>query len=79
MELWGVYLGLVIVRNRGFRNIWLELDSSCVFHLGHVYAPLLDALRKLITIEDWCVEVSLVYREANVCVDKLAKMGTLFN
>ena len=29
----------------------------------------------MISDEDWCVEVSLVYREANVCADRLAKHG----
>ena len=39
----------------------------------HACAPLVDFVRKLTSDGDWCVEVNLVYHEANVRVDKLAK------
>ena len=81
-ELWDVYWGLSIIRNRGFRNVWLELDPSYVYHFishgvvdTHAAAPLVAAIRNMILEGDWNEEVSLVYREANVCANKLAKHG----
>ena len=70
------------MKDVGFRNVWLELDSSCVYHFishgvvnTHAVAPLVGAIRILILEGDWNVEVSLVYCEANFCADKLVKHG----
>ena len=41
----------------------------------HGRASLVDAIQKLISLIAWNVKVSLVFREANVCADKLAKHG----
>ena len=66
----------------GFRNVWLELDSSCVYHFiscgvvgTHAIALLVGVVRHMISKGDWNVEVSLVYQEANVHANKLAKHG----
>ena len=71
IELWGVYWGLSIAKNRGFRNVWLKLDSSCVYHFishgvvnTHAVALLVDAVRILISESDWNVEANLVYPKA---------------
>ena len=40
-----------------------------------MYAHLVKAIRKLISEDDWSVEISHVYYEVNTFVDKLAKHG----
>lgn len=82
VELWGIYQGLLIAKNKGIKNIWLEISSSHFYYFishgvldTHVYVSLVDAAGNMITKGDWNVEVSPLYREANVCADKLAKYG----
>ena len=40
----------------------------------HVHAVIINSIRNLLT-KDWTVEVNHVYREANNCADRLAKLG----
>ena len=72
--IWGVFWGLLVGQDMGFRNIWLETDSSSVYNLinqgatvTHTYS-LVDALRNLLN-EDWNIEFRHIFHEANMCVD----------
>ncbi|KAG7556791.1 Ribonuclease H domain [Arabidopsis suecica] len=77
-ELWGVYYGLVIAWERGFRRVELEVDSELV--VGFLQAGISDThlLSFLVRLchgfisRDWLVRVSHVYREANRLADGLA-------
>ena len=73
----GVYQ---LLRIGVLENVWLELDSICVYHFishgvvdTHATALLVDVVRIMISEGDWNVEVSLVFLEANFCANKLAK------
>ncbi|KAG7585508.1 Ribonuclease H domain [Arabidopsis thaliana x Arabidopsis arenosa] len=77
-ELWGVYYGLVIAWERGFRRVELEVDSKLV--VGFLHAGISDGhpLSFLVRLcqgfisRDWLVRVTHVYREANRLADGLA-------
>ncbi|KAG7557811.1 Reverse transcriptase domain [Arabidopsis suecica] len=77
-ELWGVYYGLVIAWERGFRRVELEVDSELV--VGFIKMGVSDAhpLSFLVRLchsfiaRDWLVRVTHVYREANRLADGLA-------
>ena len=81
-KLWRAFWGLYFSKNMGIKQVILEIDSSCTFHYisygvldTHVYAPLVDTVRKMVANGDWSVEISQVYREVNCCADRLAKYG----
>lgn len=77
-ELWGVYYGLLIAWERGFRQVELELDSSLV--VGWLQSGISDThpLAFLVRLchgfflRDWLVRVTHVFREANRLADSLA-------
>ena len=80
-ELWGIFWGLFISYNMGHRNVILETDSTCVYHLvmygvpeTHTYSSLVYAVRNLIR-KDWNVEINHSFREANRYANSLAKYG----
>ena len=79
-ELWGAFWVRCFSRNTALKYVVLEIDSSCVMHYisngvpnTHVYSPLVLTIRKLIDEQDWYVEMSQIYREANCFANKLAK------
>ena len=64
-------------RNLGYRNIVLEMDSSAAFTLvqqgvpsTHAYSTIIHANQRLVN-EELC----LIYREANRCADRLARVS----
>jgi len=77
-ELWGVYYGLLIAWDQGFRRVELEGDSELVVGFlqsgiseAHPLAFLVRLCHGLLS-KDWLVRVSHVYREANRLADGLA-------
>ena len=82
VELWAVYLGLYIGHQIGLKNVILELDFMSVHSLVtqdvqvlHTYSLLIRVVKSLVEEHDWDVEIRHVFREANTCVDKLARYG----
>ena len=77
-ELWGVYYGLCIAWDHGFRRLELEVDSESV--VGFLRTKINDShpMSFLVRLcygfisKDWIVKISHVYREANHLVDGLA-------
>ena len=78
-----IYLHQILqtCHNMGFRNVLVETNSSFAFSMvtlgmpeSHICKSLLQAIRNLYD-SDWQVEFSLIYREANMCADSLAKVG----
>ena len=60
----------------------MDLDSNCVYQYvshgildTHALAPLVEAITKIILKDDWVVVLNLVYQEANICANKIAKHG----
>ena len=59
----------------------LETDSHATRMLieqeptaTHAHAVIINSIRNLL-LDDWTMEISHVYREANNCANKLAKFG----
>ena len=81
-ELWGVYYGLCIAWDRGYRQLELEVDSESV--VGFLQTGINDSnpLSFLVRLcygfisRDWLVKVSHVYREANRLADGLANYAS---
>jgi len=77
-ELWGVYYGLVIAWERGFRRVELEVDSKLVVGFLQTGVTEMHPLSFLVRLchgfisRDWLVRVTHVYREANRLADGLA-------
>ena len=81
-ELGAIRQGLKLAWDLGFKFIHLEIDSKIVLAWltnensnfpPHVF-PLLCDYRSFI-VQAWEVQVHHIYREANECVDALAKRG----
>ncbi|KAL0786525.1 hypothetical protein Bca101_002771 [Brassica carinata] len=78
VELWGVYYGLCIAWDRGFRRLELEVDSESVVGFLRTWIndshPLSFQVRLCYGFisRDWIVKISHVYREANHLADGLA-------
>lgn len=77
-ELWGVYYGLVVAWERGWRRVRLEVDSALVVGFlqsgigdSHPLAFLVRLCHGFIS-KDWIVRITHVYREANRLADGLA-------
>ncbi|KAL9278245.1 putative ribonuclease H domain-containing protein [Arabidopsis thaliana] len=74
-ELWGVYYGLVIAWERGFRRVELEVDSKLVMGFLQTGVTGMHPLSFLVRLchgfisRDWLVRVTHVYREANRLAD----------
>ncbi|KAH9768779.1 putative ribonuclease H protein [Citrus sinensis] len=83
-ELWGLYHGLCMASQRGFRRIWVEVDSKPVTQIlanpttpvNEHHSPIL-AIRELLS-RDWIVRVNHIYREANIAADFLASFSLPF-
>ena len=61
--------------------MWIKTDSAYVHQLlsqdnsvHNAYSSLVYAINRLRN-QNWNVEIKLVYREANMCADRLAKHG----
>ncbi|KAK6939297.1 Ribonuclease H domain [Dillenia turbinata] len=80
-ELWGAWKGLNLALDRGLRKIELEFDSESLVNLlsevVNKYHMLFSHVMDCRAIMQWVevVEIKHVCREANSCVDLLAKMG----
>ena len=83
IELAAVKQGLEMAWNMGYKFLHLELDSKVVLswltnnnvNYPTNMLPLICDCRDLFD-QEWEVHVQHVYREANGCVDELAKRGT---
>jgi len=80
-ELWGVFYGLRIARERGFSKVELHVDSSVVVRTlqttkdGSVVGwRLIQEIRRLLALERE-VKIWHSYREENSSADALANMG----
>ena len=84
-KLWGIFWGLCVCYNMGVRNIVVETDSRCAFQMISTRVPESHACRTLVQAignlweKIWHIEVCLIYREANMCADSLAKAGHRLN
>ncbi|KAF1892170.1 hypothetical protein Lal_00036528, partial [Lupinus albus] len=79
-ELKAAIMAIEIVYYKGWRNIWLEYDSALVVNIfngkGSVPWKLENIWRScLLWLSSMCFKVSHIYREGNVCADKLASFG----
>ena len=80
-ELWALKDGLLLAKQLNFRNINVELDAKFIVHLlsdpntvNLMLEPLLNDCRTLINLMPNCT-MTHIFREANRCVDIMAKMG----
>ncbi|KAK2425118.1 Polynucleotidyl transferase, ribonuclease H superfamily protein [Trifolium repens] len=77
----GVYEGLRQAYRLGFRKVELNIDSEVVVRVlmkgSSTSASGCSLLKRIWNLlkEDWLIEVSHTYREANKCVDALANIG----
>ena len=84
-ELWALKEGLLIAKQLGFDNLCVDLDTAFLVYLitnptvAHLnLEPLLSDCKNLTKSFPNCL-VEHVYREANNCADRLAKMGADLN
>ena len=80
-ELWALKEGLSLARQLNLTNLNIEVDTIVLVHLltnpgtiNLMLELLLNDCRNLIKLFPNC-SVTHIYREANRCTDKLAKMG----
>ena len=80
-KLWALKKGLSLARQLNLTNLNIEIDTIVLVHLltnlgtiNLMLELLLNDCRNLIKLFHNC-SVTHIYREANHCVDKLAKMG----
>ena len=80
-ELWALKEGLSLARQLNLTNLNIEIDIVVLVHLltnlgtiNHMLEPLLNDYRNLVKLFPNC-SVTHIYKEANCCADKLAKMG----
>ncbi|KAK2649549.1 hypothetical protein Ddye_017038 [Dipteronia dyeriana] len=77
-ELWGLFKGLTIAWNAGYRKIIVEADSLAVvnllskdIHVNHPLFSIVTGCFSLITA-NWCCVLNHIYREDNRLADGLA-------
>ena len=75
VELWGLFHGLSIAWQYGFRRVQVEIDSKCVMQLVsssntlvNEHFTLIQAIKNLLR-RDWLIKVDHIYREANAAAD----------
>ena len=80
-ELWGMFEGLRLVWQLGFKKIVVETDALHVVQLlctdnftNHPNFSLIKSCTELVN-GDWSCVVHHIYREGNALADGLAKMG----
>ena len=84
-ELWALKDGLTVAKQLGIENICIEMDTEFIVHLvsspsvvNQMLEPLLTDCRNLIkTFPNHTV--AHAFKEANGCVDCLARMGVDLN
>ncbi|PKU71836.1 Putative ribonuclease H protein [Dendrobium catenatum] len=79
-ELLALNYGLKICKNRGFNNVWIEVDDMLLIQIINGTIPGNPQNFYLIREIKHCISsmnffISHIYREANVCADWLAKKG----
>ncbi|KAK0595722.1 hypothetical protein LWI29_009351 [Acer saccharum] len=80
-ELWGLYEGLLLAWNAGFRKVLVESDSLHVVQLMHTASkqnhPCFSIIQscKNLLLADWDCSITHVFREGNRLADGLAFMG----
>ena len=80
-ELWGVYQGVFISHNMAYQNVWIKTDSAYVHQLLSQDTSVYNAFYSIVSTinnlreRNWNMEISLIYREANICAVMLAKFG----
>ena len=80
-ELWGVYEGLKLAQNRGFKVVIVQVDSQVIVNIlkgkkdGSAQGWSLVRKIRLLFSADWRTKVFHVYREANIWAHMLAKMA----
>ena len=80
-ELWALKDGLTMAKRMGIENIYIEMDAELIVQLvsrpamvNLMLEPLLSNCRNLIQTFP-SSSVTHVFREANGCADRLARMG----
>ncbi|WCJ37652.1 Polynucleotidyl transferase ribonuclease H-like superfamily protein [Euphorbia peplus] len=80
-ELWGIYDGLTLAWNLGYRKVQVEVDSKlCVDLLTRTdtpsndSTPLINAIQNLIH-QNWELSIKHIYREGNRGADYLANLA----
>ena len=78
-DLWGIWEGLNLALDLGFRRVELESDSSCTINLVnqkspkcHRHTQLVIAIQDLLH-RDWGVSCNHIYREANFAANFMAQ------
>ena len=81
VESWALRDGLMLCLQLNLQNIVIELDASALVDALNsptydnvVISPLFDDCRQLVARFSRCC-IRHIYREANICVDKLSKLG----
>ncbi|KAL9451683.1 hypothetical protein AB3S75_013285 [Citrus x aurantiifolia] len=84
-ELWGLFHGLSIAWQYGFRRVCVEVDNMCVMRLIsnpnlpiNEHFTLIQEIQALLR-RDWLTKVEHNYREANEAVDFLASYTFSFS
>ncbi|KAK9190090.1 hypothetical protein WN943_018691 [Citrus x changshan-huyou] len=84
-ELWGLFHGLSIAWQYGFRRVYMEVDSMCVMKLiSNLNPPINEHFTLIQEIQallrrDWLTKVEHIYREANEAADFLASYSFSFS
>ncbi|KAF7839915.1 ribonuclease H [Senna tora] len=80
-ELWGIYPGLKLAWDKGFKKVIVESDSSLVVNqiLGKNTSkssvhPITQSIKSLL-LYSWEVEIKYSPRSSNMCADGIAKKG----
>ena len=80
-ELWGLYEGLKMAWNSGFRKVLIESDSLSSVQLicsdirhNHPLYGLIQSCKNLVAAE-WSCSITHIFREGNKLADGLARMG----
>ena len=80
-KLWALRDGLDLTKQLNIENIFIEMDAEFLIYLlsnlsieNLILEPLLTECKNLMKIFPNCT-VAHVYKEANRCADKLARMG----
>jgi ribonuclease HI len=81
-ELLGVVEGLCLAQRLALTKIELCIDSQAVIQVistgkikGTVGNALIKRIKGLLALNNWEVQISHVYREANRCADALTNIG----
>ncbi|GKD44177.1 ribonuclease H protein [Tanacetum coccineum] len=78
-EIWSIYRGLCLIRDKSLSNVLIETDCQAVLMLGlevldtrHPWKSVMDAIN-MIMREQKC---AMVLRDGNYCAGLLAKLGS---